>query len=43
MLLPPLLLLLLLLSLRAAALQELFDAWKDKLAPNRKSDITIVG
>jgi hypothetical protein len=27
----------------AAALQELFDAWKDKLAPNRKGDIAIVG
>ncbi|WIA37057.1 hypothetical protein OEZ86_014034 [Tetradesmus obliquus] len=25
------------------ALQELFDAWKDRLAPNRKGDITIVG
>lgn len=25
------------------ALQELFDAWKDKLAPERKGDLTIVG
>eukprot|EP00879_Flechtneria_rotunda_P004449 GHRR01004700.1.p5 GENE.GHRR01004700.1~~GHRR01004700.1.p5 ORF type:complete len:100 (+),score=39.92 GHRR01004700.1:1534-1833(+) len=26
-----------------AALQQLFDDWKDKLAPNRKGEVVIVG